>query len=292
MVVGTALVQLPAVWLPAAVAVALFGLAPRFSPVAWGVLVGFVALYLIGELSGFPQWVLDLEPFAHIPLVAGDDLHRSSTAGAAGDRRRADRAGNGGFPSPGRTDLRRGAMNTVVKGLLSAILGLIAFGLMLFVPAGTTHYWQGWAFLAVFALSTWIPTVYLMRTNPAALERRMQAGPTAETRPLQRILITVIFIAFPAAFVVGASRSSLRLVAGARAGLGDRRRAGRGRARPGDAGDHPKQLCGSQCQGRIGSAAGLHRVVRAGAPSDVHRQRGADARHPVGARLVLGISSC
>ena len=71
MVVGTALVQLPAVWLPAAVAVALFGLAPRFSPLSWGVLVGFVALYLIGELAGFPQWVLDLEPFAHIPSVYG-----------------------------------------------------------------------------------------------------------------------------------------------------------------------------------------------------------------------------
>jgi ABC-2 type transport system permease protein len=72
MVVGTAVVQLPAVWLPAAVTVALFGLAPRFSPVAWGVLVGFVALYLIGELSGFPQWVLDLEPFAHVPSVYGN----------------------------------------------------------------------------------------------------------------------------------------------------------------------------------------------------------------------------
>ncbi len=94
-------------------------------------------------------------------------------------------------------------MKMLVKDAVSAVLGVVAFGLMLFVPAGTTHYWQGWAFLAVFALSTWIPTVYLMRTNPAALERRMQVGPTAETRPLQRILITVIFIAFPATFIVG-----------------------------------------------------------------------------------------
>jgi ABC-2 type transport system permease protein len=68
-VVGTAAVQLPAVWLLSAVTVALFGIAPRFTPVAWGVLVGFVALYLIGSLAGFPQWLLDLEPFAHIPRV-------------------------------------------------------------------------------------------------------------------------------------------------------------------------------------------------------------------------------
>jgi ABC-2 type transport system permease protein len=68
-VVGSAAVQLPAVWLLAAVTVGLFGLAPRFTPVAWGVLVGFIAVYLIGSLARFPQWLLDLEPFAHIPHV-------------------------------------------------------------------------------------------------------------------------------------------------------------------------------------------------------------------------------
>jgi ABC-2 type transport system permease protein len=68
-VVGSAAVQLPAVWLPAAVCVALFGLAPRFAPAAWAVLIGFVALYLLGTISGLPQWVLNLEPFSHIPLV-------------------------------------------------------------------------------------------------------------------------------------------------------------------------------------------------------------------------------
>ena len=71
-VVGSAAVQLPAVWLLSAVTVVLFGLTPRFTPVAWGVLVGFIALYLIGSLAGFPQWLLDLEPFAHVPRVGSD----------------------------------------------------------------------------------------------------------------------------------------------------------------------------------------------------------------------------
>ena len=74
LVVGTALAQLPAVWLLSAVTVALFGVAPRFTPVAWGVLVGFIALYLIGSLAGVSQWLLDLEPFAHTPRVGGGDF--------------------------------------------------------------------------------------------------------------------------------------------------------------------------------------------------------------------------
>ncbi|PBA32502.1 ABC transporter permease [Mycobacterium intracellulare] len=72
MVVASAAVQLPAVWLLSAVTVCVFGVAPRFTPVAWGVLIGFIALYLIGSLARFPQWLLDLEPFGHIPRIGAD----------------------------------------------------------------------------------------------------------------------------------------------------------------------------------------------------------------------------
>jgi len=68
-VVGTALVQLPAVWLPGAVALVLFGALPRFTPAAWGVVAGLIAVYLLGSLSGAPQWLLDLQPYSHIPHV-------------------------------------------------------------------------------------------------------------------------------------------------------------------------------------------------------------------------------
>ncbi|HZC90854.1 MAG TPA: isoprenylcysteine carboxylmethyltransferase family protein [Mycobacterium sp.] len=95
-------------------------------------------------------------------------------------------------------------MKTLVKGGVSAALGLVAFGLLLFLPAGTLHYWQAWVFLAVFAFYTWIPSVYLVRKNPAALERRMHAGPLAETRTLQQIVSAVVFICFPAMLVVSA----------------------------------------------------------------------------------------
>ncbi|MEO6795357.1 MAG: isoprenylcysteine carboxylmethyltransferase family protein [Mycobacterium sp.] len=95
-------------------------------------------------------------------------------------------------------------MKNAGKGLASSVLGLIVFGGLLFGPAGTLDYWQAWAFLAVFTATTLIPSLYLLRTNPAALERRMRAGPLAETRPLQRVAITAIFICFPAMFALSA----------------------------------------------------------------------------------------
>lgn len=95
-------------------------------------------------------------------------------------------------------------MKTVGKWALSAALGVVAFGLILFWPAGTFHYWQAWAFLVVFALSTWIPSLYLLRTNPAALQRRMRAGPLAETRTPQRLIISVAFVSLLAMIVLSA----------------------------------------------------------------------------------------
>ncbi|MBP1160028.1 ABC-2 type transport system permease protein [Rhodococcus sp. PvR044] len=73
-VLATGLVQLPAVWMLAAITVLLFGLVPRFTPVAWGVLVTFVALFLLGSISGVPQWVQGLQPFSHTPKLPGAEF--------------------------------------------------------------------------------------------------------------------------------------------------------------------------------------------------------------------------
>lgn len=71
-VVAVAALQLPAIWVLTAVTVALFGLLPRFTPVAWGVLVGFVTVYLLGSIAGVSHWVIDLQPFTHAQRVPGE----------------------------------------------------------------------------------------------------------------------------------------------------------------------------------------------------------------------------
>lgn len=68
-VLGTAVVQLPAVWLLIAVTVALFGALPRYTAAAWGILVAVVAVFLMGSLANAPHWLVDLEPFTHVPHV-------------------------------------------------------------------------------------------------------------------------------------------------------------------------------------------------------------------------------
>jgi protein-S-isoprenylcysteine O-methyltransferase Ste14 len=85
-------------------------------------------------------------------------------------------------------------MKTGVQVAVSSVLGLAVLGLILFLPAGTLNYWQAWVFMAVLTTATLVPALYLLRSNPAALERRMHNGPRAEARPIQKVIITVAFL--------------------------------------------------------------------------------------------------
>jgi protein-S-isoprenylcysteine O-methyltransferase Ste14 len=95
-------------------------------------------------------------------------------------------------------------MKLALKTIAAMAFSVVFFGVALFVPAGTVDYWQAWVFIAVFLTATMVPSAYLAVRNPAALARRMKAGPTAETRPVQRIVMSATVLLVIAALVVSA----------------------------------------------------------------------------------------
>lgn len=75
---------------------------------------------------------------------------------------------------------------------------------VLFGGAGTLRYWQSWIYLILFFGLATALTRDLLRRDPALLERRLKGGPTAETRPLQRLLMTGATVGFAGLLVIPA----------------------------------------------------------------------------------------
>jgi ABC-2 type transport system permease protein len=64
--------QIPAAWVMTAAVLAVFGWAPRLTGTVWALLLLFVALGEFGVLWNAPEWLMDLSPFRHSPLLPFD----------------------------------------------------------------------------------------------------------------------------------------------------------------------------------------------------------------------------
>jgi protein-S-isoprenylcysteine O-methyltransferase Ste14 len=94
--------------------------------------------------------------------------------------------------------------NLNAKALASVIVLAAVIGLMLFLTAGTIHYWQAWVYLSLFFFASLSTTIYLIKHDPALLKRRMSGGPTAEKRPTQRFIMLFASLGFIALLIVPA----------------------------------------------------------------------------------------
>lgn len=91
------------------------------------------------------------------------------------------------------------------KQALSGLVGFVlAIGLCVLLPAWTFDYWQFWLLISVLFVSLLGITLYLMKKDQHLLERRLRAGPSAETQKSQKIGQLLGAIAFGAAFVIPA----------------------------------------------------------------------------------------
>ena len=97
---AAALAEIPAVLVMTALTIALFGLLPRLTALAWAGLGICLSFGLIGSAMELSHWLLDLSPFTHVPHLPGGTVSAipivsllavaalASWAGIAGFRRR------------------------------------------------------------------------------------------------------------------------------------------------------------------------------------------------------------
>lgn len=91
------------------------------------------------------------------------------------------------------------ATKSTITSIIRLVLGILIIGAILFWPAGTLDYWQAWAWLATLFIPMVISLVYLVKRDPALLERRTR---TNETRAKQKWIIAASSIYFLIIFLL------------------------------------------------------------------------------------------
>jgi protein-S-isoprenylcysteine O-methyltransferase Ste14 len=94
--------------------------------------------------------------------------------------------------------------NVTRKATLGLVQLVVVMGVLLFAPAGTLRFIEGWVVLILFSGSSIAITVYLARYDPALLERRTQAGPAAEKELSQKVIQGLASIVFASTIAVPA----------------------------------------------------------------------------------------
>ena len=61
------------------------------------------------------------------------------------------------------------------QAIIKFLLGLIIVGLLIFIPAGTINYWNGWLFIGLLFIPMFIAGIVLCFKNPELLRKRLNA---------------------------------------------------------------------------------------------------------------------
>ena len=91
--------------------------------------------------------------------------------------------------------------NLFLQALKKIIAGFVAIGVLLFLPAGTFHYWNAWLFMAVLFVPMIILGIVMLFKSPDLLKKRLDAK---EKEGEQKWVVALSGIMFVAAFVVAA----------------------------------------------------------------------------------------
>ena len=85
------------------------------------------------------------------------------------------------------------------QAILKFIAGVILIGLLIFLPAGTIHFWNGWLFMGILFVPMFGAGIVMMVKNPELLKKRLNAK---EKEQEQNIVIKLSGLMFLVGFIV------------------------------------------------------------------------------------------
>lgn len=85
------------------------------------------------------------------------------------------------------------------QALMKFLSGVVILGLLIFLPAGSFHYWQGWLMMGVLFVPMFVAGLILMVKNPELLRKRLNAR---EDEREQKAVVALSAVVFVVAFVV------------------------------------------------------------------------------------------
>ena len=85
------------------------------------------------------------------------------------------------------------------QAIIKFLAGVICIGLVIFIPAGTLNYWNGWLFMVLLFVPMFFAGIALMIKNPDLLMRRLNSK---EKDKEQKIVILLSGVMFLSIFIV------------------------------------------------------------------------------------------
>ena len=85
------------------------------------------------------------------------------------------------------------------QAITKFILGALIIGLLLFIPANTINYWNGWLFMGLLFIPMFIAGVFMMVKSPDLLRKRLNAK---EKENEQKQVILFSGLMFLAGFII------------------------------------------------------------------------------------------
>mgnify|MGYP003290856131 CR=1 FL=1 len=86
-----------------------------------------------------------------------------------------------------------------VSALVKFLLGVLLVGVLIFLPAGTWDYWQGWLMMGVLFIPMFVAGVVMMFVNPFLLQKRLDAK---EKQKDQDLVVKLSGLMFLIGFIV------------------------------------------------------------------------------------------